>query len=121
MGEDGRMGGMVGIGILGYGVQEGVPAKAGRLDALGDRCGNGPDGVGRGPAAMAVSTGCGWLQGRLQMATYRNSAYWGQQIGLVHAFSPRLPVDRLGGGKGSRPPAVQVRSVWLGGSPYCFR
>jgi hypothetical protein len=29
VGEDGLVGGMVGIGILGYGVEEGAPAKAG--------------------------------------------------------------------------------------------
>jgi hypothetical protein len=43
------------------------------------------------------------------------------RLNRAHALAPRPLVDRLGVGMGSRSPAAQVRSVWLGGRLYCFR
>jgi hypothetical protein len=43
MREDGLVHWVLGIGILGHGVQEGAAAKTGGLDVLGDRLGNGPE------------------------------------------------------------------------------
>ena len=55
MGEHGLVDRVVGVGILGHGVQEGASAEAGGLDALGDGRATARTAFAAGrPAAMAV-------------------------------------------------------------------